>query len=248
MMSGQEFRRLRLEAEHGLRHSRTCHGAGTNQCHTRTYNSRSFRWPACGRDRLTQTSTMPFGGACGSGFVFCGKAQLVVGRTGDNHGEHVLAFLSPNVGQHRAARGHHLGHQAVHPVRMLGAQSIDHEGLGELHQVGECVGVALCVPAAAKDFPTLRDCAEVPLVDDGNLDREPVPLDSRGYLRIHHEGRLADDAGHAADSGPRHQSRSGPGRRSPRRRGCLWSSPALRRLKKDKRGGLHPVLADFGMT
>ena len=64
---------------------------------------------------------MPFGGVYGAGFVFGGKTHLVVGRTGGNHGQHVLALLGPNVGQHRAARGQNLGNQIVHPVRMLGA-------------------------------------------------------------------------------------------------------------------------------
>ena len=118
------------------------------------------------------------------------------------------------------------------------------ERFGELDEIRQRGGVAFGVAAAIEQFLPLAHHAHILVVEDEDLDRQPVLAGGRHLLDVHQDRRLAGDVDdQGVGMGDLHPDR----RRQAVAHGAqpARGHEALRLLQLVKLGGPHLVLPDF---
>src|SRR3954470_16391948 len=146
-------------------------------------------WPLASRSSRDSSSLVP-------GSPMASAHHLARGGAGRDHRVHVLLAGDADVDDHRALdrdRGLEVIDQGA-----LGrqAQAGGPVGLGELDEVGRLPHVDVRVAVVPEQLLPLAHHAQVAVVDDHDLDRDPVLDAGRELLGVHLHRPVAGDADH----------------------------------------------------
>ena len=120
----------------------------------------------------------------------------MVAASGRDHRVAVLVRVHLDVHDDRLVGLECLLDDAVHLLHLLRSEPDRVEGLGQLHEIGDCVQIGRRVPALVEEILPLAHHAVKVVVEDEDLDRQLV--DDRGghLLHVHLEAAVARDAEH----------------------------------------------------